>query len=258
LPDSLSRRIFIVWRAVLFSAGSRTTRVQARLSESHLPARHSCHNSAYNEKVGPTRFFGSFQRGKQTFAVHFYDTSQVRLKSGTLERSSRLDVFALAASKTWKRTQTFALTRQIDARRDRLRLEAQALWLDPNRKTIPMIYLKIMEHQDRESIPVGNRTDIYGVLSSKFNPKAFVSLDGFIPYSHSTVTLSKISYPDAKGQLTILAITSNPGDTSYIAYGWTGAGWKVVGTSTSENAYETALRWNGTQFVPLANEAKTP
>jgi hypothetical protein len=72
------------------------------------------------------------------------------------------------------------------------------------------------------------------------------------------VTLSELSHPDANGRLTILVIESNPGDRGEIAHAWTGEGWKTVGSVRFENEYEKTLRWNGTRFVPLANEPETP
>lgn len=75
----------------------------------------------------------------------------------------------------------------------------------------------------------------------------------------TTVSLSKISYPDPKEHLTILDVVSNTGDATYTAYGWADKAWKVVGKTHFENTYETALVWNGSQFVSLAeSNSKSP
>lgn len=213
------------------------------------------------QKVGPSRFFGTFRRGEKTYAVHFYDTGGIHAErsavhSAKLERNSRLDLFQLEAGKTWRRLQSFALVRFMDDRRDKVKIEARSLWLDPTHKKVPMVYLRIMENENDTS--TGNRTDVFGAVPDKATPRNFISFNGNIPYSDATVTLSEISYPDPEGKLTLLTVITNPGDTSYTAYAWTDEGWKMAGQKSFDNAYETALRWNGAKFVPMAHKRRAP
>jgi hypothetical protein len=209
------------------------------------------------KKVGPTRFFGTFEQGGRAFAIHFYDDSRVRSSrnsayGGQLERSSHLDVFLFTASKTWQRIQSCAVVRLVEDRRDKIRVEAKSLWLDPKRKTTPMIYLTVMDNY--EPFGFGNRTDVYGALLDRPNSKAFITFNGYVPYNPSTITSSEMSHPDSKGQLTILSVESDPSYTSYTAYGWTGEKWKNLASTKFENNPDKGLRWNGIQFVPAANE----
>jgi hypothetical protein len=215
------------------------------------------------KRVGSTRFFGSFQQAGVTYAAHFYDKSRVRPMRnpeypGDLERDSCLDIFRLTPAKTWQRILSLPFKRLTRDTRDRLRVEAQSLWVDPAHKTIPLVYFRIMEHADGKGVATGNRTDVYGVLHGQSDANAFFVFNGYIPYSHSTVTLSEISHPDTNGRLTILVIESDPGERSEMAYGWTGQSWKTVGSARFGNDNETFLRWNGTRFVPLQDVAKTP
>lgn len=203
-----------------------------------------------------TRFFGSFRRKDQTFALHLYDTGPVRpthnAVSRGFQRDSRLDVFQLSAGHAWRRIQSVGVMRFMGVRKDEAKIEAQTLWLDPDHKTVPMICLKVQENEDGNSS--GDRTDIFGVLPDKPTPHAFKSFNGFEPYSMSTVTLAKVSHPDPQGNLTLLDVVSNPGDCGYTAYAWTEGAWKKVAETSFDNAYETAQRWDGAHFVPLAKK----
>ena len=198
------------------------------------------------KKVGPTRFYGVFKRGARTFAVHLYD--QTYISSNT--RQSRVDVWQQDGNK-WRIFQSFPFVRQVASKRDGLQISAENLWLDPTRRVAPMMHLHIAE---KTNIPeVGRRTDVYGVLEENVGSESFIALEGDVPYSDSTVTLSQISFPDTLGRLTLLDIISDPGATSYTAYGWREKSWQIVGQTTFDNSYEAAKRWNGGAFVPLAN-----
>ncbi|HEX8834677.1 MAG TPA: hypothetical protein VF719_10775, partial [Abditibacteriaceae bacterium] len=82
------------------------------------------------KKVGPTRYFATFNQGRKTFAIHFYDVSRVRLRRSQrrrakhypygdyLERNSRLDVFQLLANKSWRRTQSSTVSRKVQDKYD--------------------------------------------------------------------------------------------------------------------------------------------
>lgn len=210
------------------------------------------------KRARATRFFGSFEQGGRTFATHFYDKSPVRSSGENFQRDSCLDIFQLTPNRTWRRIHSIPVSRQIDDKWDRLTIEAQHLWFDPARKTIPMIYFKIMEHGNRGEYPTGNRTDVYGVLLPQPKPEAFFVFNGYNPYSPTIVTLSEISYPDVNGWLTILTYDSTPAENHYTAYAWTGQSWKTVGSKLSLNDFEKSYRWNGTDFVPLAKETETP
>lgn len=208
----------------------------------------------------PTRFFGVWRQGSKTLALHFFDKGRVfsthlNADDETLERKSGVDIFQRAANGNWKRIGIYSLTRVVDSRRDRLRVEAQFLWLDPARKTVPLLYLKVSGDENRPSFPTGSQTDIYGVFEGA--PK-FTAFFGNIPFGNITVRLSEISYPDAKGHLTILCVVSDPGAETLTAYGWTGKEWKLLREVHQENRYETALWWNGTRFMPFQPKTKRP
>ena len=206
------------------------------------------------KKVGPTRFFGKFQQGRNIYAVYLYDTNHVHSKrdyASAFERTSQLDVFQLAQRKAWQRIQSFTFVRNVEDTSDKIKIEANSLFLDPQNKTIPMVYLKVT---DKDHAPIGHRTDIYGLILKQPNPKAFTTFNGYIPYSHTTVTYSEISHPDANGRLTILFIESNPGYEVQTAYGWTGEKWKVMATANFDRDFD-GQRWNGKRFVPLAGDS---
>lgn len=210
------------------------------------------------KKVGPTRFFGTFNQGGKTFAIHFYDVSRVRRSQRRRtkhypygdhrERNSRLDVFQLGANKSWRRTQSSTVSRMVRNEYDKFWVAAQSLWLDPKRKKLPLVYLQVM---DNTGLYKGI-TDIYGVLLDKPTPKAFITFDGDLPYSMTTVAYSEISYPDSRGQLTIVFNESNNGSvTSFTSYGWSGKKWNKLASARVDDTSEQDLRWNGRQFVRL-------
>ena len=197
------------------------------------------------KKYGPTRFYGVFEAGTRTFAVQLSDQSAIKLE----RRKSRLDVWLLQG-KLWQIFQSFAFTRQVADKHDRLLIEAQSLWLNPARREVPFIHLHLGEKSDNPF--GGQQTEIYGVLQKSVGVAGLLNLEGYSPASMSTITSSHISFPDAKGQLTLLDVTSDPGETSYRAYSWSGAKWQIAGEISFENRYETARKWNGTDFVPLS------
>ena len=202
------------------------------------------------KRSGTTRFFATFALGKENYAVWVSDQGQPRAghpQNGESGKSqdSRADVFQRAPNRSWRASQSFVFTRRYDTKRDQPRITANALWFDPARQTIPMIYIKIMEDE------YGDQTDVYGLLTESLSKNTFISFNGYIPYNPSTITTSFISFPDAEGHLTILDVTSDPGYTTQTAYGWKN-GWQEVDSASFDNAYETALYWNGARFVPLA------
>ena len=208
-------------------------------------------------KFGPTRFYGTFRRGTDAFAVHLWDFSPAKSQFGSPNRWSRfsqVDVFQFVGGK-WQKAQSSAFARATANSKDALQIQAESLWLDPASQTLPLVHLHIGEKTKPSAI--GLRTDVYAVLKQPLNFRAFLAFDGDVPYSDSTVTKTDISFPDAQGNLTLLHNVSDPGTTSYGAYSWGGqsqpqATWQKVGSIKFENGYETASWWNGKRFVPYA------
>lgn len=89
------------------------------------------------------------------------------------------------------------------------------------------------------------------MLSPHLGAQTFLVFNGSNPYSDSTVTLGKISYPDANGNLTVMLEDSDPGYTAEKIYGWTGTRWKQIASGDFPNSYELGRYWNGTAFVPF-------
>ena len=156
-------------------------------------------------------------------------------------------------AKSWQRLMYYNIQRGTMERSDKIKIKLQLLWLDKQLKTIPLVHLQVTDKKQH----VGNTTDVYGVLLDKPQPKHFMKFDGYLPYSPSTVYSSRISFPDSKGNLTLLFTESNPGYNSESAYGWTGKDWKQVARS-QYNLDNSALYWNGINFVPVFRDSEKP
>lgn len=194
-----------------------------------------------------TRFFGTFKAGGNTFAAHFYDTSDVRVGEWqSLSRSSCLDLFRFGAKKSWHRILRYEFTRSVSDKTDKIRIDFQALWLDPAHKITPLIYLQAADNYGDGIF--GGRVDIYGVLLEKLQSKAFIRFDGYNPVSPSTASSSAIMSSDNNGNLTLLYTASDPGGNDETAYGWTGNGWIKLAHAVYE--LQSPRHWNGSQFVP--------
>ncbi len=205
--------------------------------------------------AGPTRFFGTFKQGRNTFAAHFYDTSSVRVgERRSLSRSSCLDLIRFGAKKSWHRILRYEFTRSLSDKTDKMRIDFQTLWLNLVRKTTPLIYLQVADNYGDGIF--GGRVDVYGVLLENLQSKAFIRFDGYNPVSPSTVSSSDIRSPDSRGNLTLVYGEADPVRYDETAYGWTGNGWQKVAHVVYGN--DDPRHWNGTQFVPVLNEPQKP
>lgn len=203
------------------------------------------------KQIGPTRYYGEFQQDGKIFAVHFYDTSRVRADKSdnpysAFSRDSKLDIFH-RTDKSWRRLISYSLNRSTMKRTDKIKVDFQALWLNPDSKNVPVFYLQVMDNYGAPL--VGNRTDIYGVLLEFPQTQHFIKFDCYLPYNPSTIYLSGVSFPDANGNVTLLFTESTPGGNDEFAYGWTGKDWKNVGHAKYEFGDDSSLHWNGTEFI---------
>jgi hypothetical protein len=209
-----------------------------------------------------TRFYTSFRRGKKVFGVHLYDIGPVTRRTdkdvdnigdGNYQRISRVDVFGLMG-KRWQLMHRFDFRRIMTERKDTLTVTTEFTWLDPQCKSLPLLYLSTVDGPEG----FGTVTDVYGVLDGKSGAKAFLSFNCYRPVSAVLSVSSWLSFPDENGRLTLISYNGDASGTSETAFGWTGDNWEKLEAVSFALNEGSAMYWNGCQYVPYPKAKATP
>lgn len=202
---------------------------------------------------GRTRFYATFKHGKSRFAIHLYDKGRVvpykdvEIQS-EFKRASRLDVFQLSPKGQWRLLHSSVFDRYTNEKGDPLSVSAQLSWLDPARKSIPLIKLETLDNRSGEW--GGNLTEVYVAITGQTNSN---STPLFVAHSNPSngpeLYSSEISFPDANGNVTLLRTDSSPESASIKVMGWSQDGWKQIDSLSFLMNDEQASFWNGQKFV---------
>ena len=191
----------------------------------------------YRPKTAITRFYGLAEIQGQKLALHFYD----------LRRNSRLDLFAvLHRGKTpfYKRMHSVALTRQTSLwAKPRIVCELFNCWLDPTRKTKPIIMARITNYGfgfDGSD----NLLTFSDGLQNKPSVNAFEGSS--LELSDQTMDYTR---SDDNGFLMPFETDFDRGEATYIVYKWNGQQFKEFARQKDRLSDALEYHWDGTKFI---------
>lgn len=198
-----------------------------------------------------TRFYGLTEVRGQKLALHFYDLEPThKLSERHTKRNSRMDIFTVqrqGKKSLYKRIHNIALSRDFWADREqKIICEMLQCWLDPPRKTKPIIMLRV-------SSPLKARYFYDSLLTfgNGLKNKPSVNYFGgdFVDIGWSGWTTDYSKGLDRNGFLMPWQIDTQDSVTTYMVYKWNGQSFKEIVRQTDESTDSLTYHWDGEKFV---------
>lgn len=206
-------------------------------------------------KGAVTRFFGLTTMQRTKLALHFYDVSFSKTARDSKKTiPCRLDIFVITPKgKTnfYKRLHTLALERDRPQTKEAPPLSCPMLawWLDPDKKTIPLLMLDINQ---QNSLSFG-RTYLIIFPNGLLKPPVLTQ------YSQTSSEFGWSSYynldrRDKNGYICLENVHNDRGTFTYSVSRWNGKGFELADSITTHGDDPIRYEWNGEKFIKYGND----